>query len=43
MVNGELISGNIIVQSRHAIRNLLSILDEAGYGPEQCRALRRLA
>ena len=34
MVNGEVISGNIIVQSRQAIRNLLSILEEAGYGPE---------
>jgi reactive intermediate/imine deaminase len=34
IVNGEVISGNIIVQSRHAIRNLLSILEEAGYGPE---------
>src|SRR5258708_19566904 len=34
MVNGELVSGNIIVQSQQAIRNLLLILDEAGYGPE---------
>ena len=34
MVNGELTPGNIIVQSRQAIRNLLSILGEAGYGPE---------
>ncbi len=34
MVNGELVSGNIIAQSQQAIRNLLSILDEAGYGPE---------
>jgi len=34
MVNGELTPGNIIVQSRQAIRNLLSILAEAGYGPE---------
>jgi reactive intermediate/imine deaminase len=34
MVNGEVISGNIIVQSRQAIRNLLSILEETGYGPE---------
>src|SRR3984957_4229938 len=34
MVNGELVSGNIVTQSRQAIRNLLSILEEAGYGPE---------
>jgi reactive intermediate/imine deaminase len=34
MIDGELISGNIVVQSRQAIRNLLSILKEAGYGPE---------
>ncbi len=34
MVNGELVSGNIIAQSQQAIRNLLSILAEAGYGPE---------
>ncbi len=34
MVNGELTPGNIIVQSRQAIRNLLAILGEAGYGPE---------
>jgi len=34
MVNGELTSGNIIVQSRQAILNLLAILGEAGYGPE---------
>ena len=34
MVNGELTSGNITAQSRQAIRNLLLILDEAGYGPE---------
>jgi reactive intermediate/imine deaminase len=34
MANGELVSGNIIAQSQQAIRNLLSILDEAGYGPE---------
>ena len=34
MVNGEVISGNIIVQSHQAIRNLLSILEEAGYVPE---------
>lgn len=34
MVDGELISGNIAAQSRQAIRNLLSILEEAGYGPQ---------
>ena len=34
MVNGELVAGNITVQSRQAIANLLSILNEAGYGPE---------
>ena len=34
MVDGELVSGNIVVQSRQAIQNLLSILHEAGYGPE---------
>jgi len=34
MVNGELVPGNITSQSRQAIRNLLSILDEAGYGPQ---------
>jgi len=34
MANGEVIAGNIVAQSQQAIRNLLSILDEAGYGPE---------
>ena len=34
MVNGELVTGNVIVQSRHAIHNLLAILKEAGYGTE---------
>jgi reactive intermediate/imine deaminase len=34
MVNGELTSGNITAQSRQAIRNLLLILDEAGYALE---------
>lgn len=34
MVNGELTSGNITAQARQAIRNLLLILDEAGYKPE---------
>jgi reactive intermediate/imine deaminase len=33
MVKGEVTSGNITVQSHQAIQNLLSILEEAGYGP----------
>ena len=33
-VEGELISGGIIPQAHAAIRNLLAILEEAGYGPE---------
>ena len=34
MVHGELVTGNITVQARQAINNLLAILSEAGYGPE---------
>jgi reactive intermediate/imine deaminase len=34
MVDGELVAGNIATQCRQAIRNLLGILKEAGYGPE---------
>ena len=34
MVDGEVVGGSIVAQSRQAIRNLLSILDEAGYGRE---------
>src|SRR5271154_90142 len=34
MVNGELVAGNIGVQARQAIENVMSILNEAGYGPE---------
>lgn len=34
MVKGDLVAGDIIVQSRQAIENLLAILREAGYGPE---------
>ncbi|HTB98880.1 MAG TPA: RidA family protein [Terracidiphilus sp.] len=34
MVNGELVTGNITVQAQQAIRNVLAILTEAGYGPE---------
>jgi reactive intermediate/imine deaminase len=34
MLNGELVAGNIVAQSRQAIANLLAILKEAGYGSE---------
>ena len=34
MIKGELVTGNITVQSRAAIENLIGILKEAGYGPE---------
>lgn len=34
MVKEELVVGDIVVQSRQAIENLLAILREAGYGPE---------
>ena len=34
MVNGVLVEGNIVRQSRQAIDNLLAILHEAGYGAE---------
>jgi reactive intermediate/imine deaminase len=34
MVKGEVVEGNIETQARQAIRNLLSVLKEAGYGPE---------
>jgi reactive intermediate/imine deaminase len=34
MENGELIDGGIVPQARKAIQNLLAILEEAGYGPE---------
>ncbi|WP_347554947.1 RidA family protein [Robbsia sp. KACC 23696] len=34
MVNGEVVEGGIVTQSHQAIRNLLAILEEAGYGPE---------
>lgn len=34
MANGEVLTGGIVTQSRQAIQNLLSILTEAGYGPE---------
>jgi reactive intermediate/imine deaminase len=34
MVKGEVVTGNITVQSRQAIENLMAILKEAGYGAE---------
>jgi reactive intermediate/imine deaminase len=34
MVKGEVITGNITVQSRQAIENLMAILKEAGYSAE---------
>ena len=34
MVNGELVAGSIVTQSHQAMRNLLAVLAEAGYGPE---------
>jgi reactive intermediate/imine deaminase len=34
MVNGELVTGNIGAQAQQAIRNLLAILHEAGYGTD---------
>jgi len=32
--NGELVAGNVTVQSHKAIQNLIAILKEAGYGVE---------
>jgi len=34
MVNGEVVEGNITVQAHQAIKNLVAILKEAGYGAE---------
>lgn len=34
MLNGEVVTGNIVVQAHQAIKNLLAILNEAGYGPD---------
>jgi reactive intermediate/imine deaminase len=34
MLNGEIVMGGIAAQAEQAIRNLLSVLAEAGYGPE---------
>ncbi|HEX4065058.1 MAG TPA: RidA family protein [Acidobacteriaceae bacterium] len=34
IADGELVAGNTATQARQAIRNLLAVLNEAGYGPE---------
>ncbi len=34
MVAGELVDGGIVPQTHQAIKNVLAILAEAGYGPE---------
>lgn len=34
ILNGQIVSGNITAQAEQAIRNLLSILSEAGYSQE---------
>jgi reactive intermediate/imine deaminase len=34
VVNGELVQGSIVAQAHQAIRNLVSVLKEADYGPE---------
>ncbi|UJQ94263.1 RidA family protein [Mariluticola halotolerans] len=34
MENGEIVKGGIIEESRRAIDNMLTIVKEAGYGPE---------
>ncbi len=34
MHDGELVTGDIAAQARQAIRNLIVVLSEAGYGPE---------
>jgi reactive intermediate/imine deaminase len=34
MQDGELVTGNVTVQSHAAIRTMIAILKEAGYGPE---------
>src|ERR1700677_2277904 len=34
MVNGQLVAGDIVTQSRQAILNLLAVLQEAGYEPQ---------
>jgi len=32
--DGELVTGNVAVQARQAIQNLIAVLSESGYGPE---------
>jgi reactive intermediate/imine deaminase len=34
MVDGRVVDGGIVVQAHQAIKNLIAILAEAGYGPE---------
>lgn len=34
MVDGEIVNGNIVEQTHCAIKNMLDILEEAGYGKE---------
>jgi reactive intermediate/imine deaminase len=34
IANGEIVAGNILVQSRQALANLITILKEAGYEPK---------
>ena len=34
ILNGEMVTGPIAAQAEQAIRNLLAVLSEAGYGPE---------
>ncbi|HUL15377.1 MAG TPA: RidA family protein [Terriglobales bacterium] len=34
MLNGEVVDGGVVPQARQAIRNLISVLNEAGYGME---------
>src|ERR1700712_4716479 len=34
MVDGEVVEGGIVTQTHQAIKNMLAILDEAGYGTE---------
>lgn len=33
MIDGEIVSGDIVAQSHQAIQNILAILQEAGYDP----------
>lgn len=34
MIDGEVVDGGIVAQTQQAIKNVLAILAEAGYGPE---------